>query len=467
MFGQSAPGYHAVNAVVFAATLIAVMLVLRRVGVPRQLAVAIPALFAVMPHYSTDRLWVAVFQANLSLALFAFATLLDLRAVESARRFIAWKLAGALALAGALLAYEIVGPLTLLTCVLLIRHAKRRPRGDPDRRITLALAACAIDLAVMAATAIWKSGVSDRLGVAGGPIDHLMHWQRVLFRQLLVFAGPYGGALPRTATTAALGLSATGLIASVLVATITFVYLSRLPRDAAERRVTRAIDVGTGGAMALALGVGVAAFSTHIGTHATGIGNRTAIVSSLGLAAMLAALLWPIGGPRRWKRVDLFALAIALLILPFSIVSNRIARYWTDASAAQHRIVDAIARADLEDADIVLLDDFCPYIGPGILFETSWDVTGMLRLVRGGTMEGDVVALGSALTDVGIRTTAYNDSIDYRYGEGLSIFAVDQASVHRIPDRATAETYFAFRSPARCDGRIGNGIDIFPPADRY
>jgi hypothetical protein len=167
MFGRSAPGYHAVNAIVFAAALIAVMLVLRRVGVPRRLAVAIPALFAVMPHYSTDRLWVAVFQANLSLALFAFATLLDLRAVESARRFIAWKLAGALALAGALMAYEIVGPLTLLACALLIRHALRAPREVPDRRIALALVACAIDLAVMTATAVWKSGVSDRLGVSG------------------------------------------------------------------------------------------------------------------------------------------------------------------------------------------------------------------------------------------------------------------------------------------------------------
>jgi hypothetical protein len=69
------------------------------------------------------------------------------------------------------------------------------------------------------------------------------------------------------------------------------------------------------------------------------------------------------------------------------------------------------------------------------------------------------------LTDAGIRTTAYNDSIDYRYGAGLLIHSVNEAKAHRIPDRASAEAYFASRSPARCDGRIGHGADIFPPAE--
>jgi MFS family permease len=51
-------GYHVVNIAVLAATAVLFYLSLRRLGIPRFLTLTIPLVFALLPHYSTDRFWI-------------------------------------------------------------------------------------------------------------------------------------------------------------------------------------------------------------------------------------------------------------------------------------------------------------------------------------------------------------------------------------------------------------------------
>lgn len=136
-FGVGPVGYHAVNAVVLGVSVILLALVLRDVLGSRALSLAVALVWALLPHYSTDRFWFAAFQANLSMALYFLSLHADLRAVEaSGRRVWAWKGIGLAALLGSALSYEVALPLFLVNFVLVGRRSQRlrgaRPGPPPS-----------------------------------------------------------------------------------------------------------------------------------------------------------------------------------------------------------------------------------------------------------------------------------------------------------------------------------------------
>lgn len=147
-FGLRPLGHHLVNLAVLAAAGVAFHTVLRRLGAPRPLALAIPALFVLLPHYSTDRFWWAAFQANLSMFFYFTSLYADLRFVEDdgRPRRAAWKLFAILTLVASVLAYEVVVPLFVLNIALVwfvaeyqdardggVREGDGHCKGDGDR----------------------------------------------------------------------------------------------------------------------------------------------------------------------------------------------------------------------------------------------------------------------------------------------------------------------------------------------
>ena len=79
-FGTDPLGYHVVNTLVLAAGAVLFYLVLRRLGLSRVLALAVPLVYALLPHYSTNKLWMAAFQIGLSMTLYFLSLYADLRA---------------------------------------------------------------------------------------------------------------------------------------------------------------------------------------------------------------------------------------------------------------------------------------------------------------------------------------------------------------------------------------------------
>lgn len=70
---------------------------------------------------------------------------------------------------------------------------------------------------------------------------------------------------------------------------------------------------------------------------------------------------------------------------------------------------------------VLLLDGICRGHGPGIVFETKWDVTGMLQLEYGDTtLLGDVMGPRTEIRPDSMTTLLYDDvTHTYEYGEDL------------------------------------------------
>jgi len=76
-------GYHVVNTALLGVGAVLSYLTCRELGVGRHIALAIALVFGVLPHYSTDRFWVATIQVTLSMTLYLLSFHADLRAARS------------------------------------------------------------------------------------------------------------------------------------------------------------------------------------------------------------------------------------------------------------------------------------------------------------------------------------------------------------------------------------------------
>jgi hypothetical protein len=147
LFTTDPLGYHLVNSAVFVIAVLLFYLSLRELRLPRLVVLTVPLVYGLLPHYSTDRFWVAAFQANLSMALYFTSLHAALRALRTrhARRW-TWKLLSLACLLGSTLAYEVALPLFLFSAAVIWLHARGLYiRGLSDWR----------EQASVAATATW------------------------------------------------------------------------------------------------------------------------------------------------------------------------------------------------------------------------------------------------------------------------------------------------------------------------
>jgi hypothetical protein len=167
LFGSNPIGFHLVNAAVLLLGTLLFYLVLRELDYQRLFSLAIPLAYALLPHYSTDRFWVAAFQATLSMALYFLSLYADLRAVRSQQvRLWSWKLFSLISLLCSVLAYEVFLPLFFLNPLIVWFHNQQQYPSLLNKqptRIKLAVLAGSHWL-VLITVVVFKALTTNRMG---------------------------------------------------------------------------------------------------------------------------------------------------------------------------------------------------------------------------------------------------------------------------------------------------------------
>lgn len=448
VFGVQPFGYQVVNAVVIVATGLLFYQVLRELGQSRRVSLAVPLLYAVLPHYSTNRIWYASFRAPLSILLYLVSLLAGLRSLRaSGRGAFAWGALSILALLASGLCYEAGLLFFLLSAVLF---AWRGGRG-----------LAALTVGALGAVMGFKFLTSDRLA-------HGVTWDSVvtLVRASLRINGwVYGLALPRTVWRAALGVPRIDLVVAAAILAGSYWALERIPDPPAQRLgAPGAARLVAWGLVVTILGQVLFLTTNDVALSATGISNRVAIAWAAGIAVMMVGLVaWLATWAGSSAQPRLFAVALALLVSSALLVSARLTASWIAAYHEELRVLAAIRGAlpTLPKGAVVLLDGECSYIGPGVVFESPWDLRGALWLMYGdSTVRADVVAPRLKVAPDGVHV------LDHVYPyDRLMIFDMRRRAVERIPDAAAADAYFARFNPDRTSGcprgKFGEGVRPF------
>jgi hypothetical protein len=475
LFGLDPLGYHITNAVVFTITTVLFYLVLRELGVSRSIAVAVPAVFALMPSYSTDRLWFAAFGYTLTLALYFLSLYADLRAVRSnTRTLVAWKFLALMALVASGLGYEIVLPLFALNMLIVWKRASATWPGGLVGRLGIIGAGSYVVLHYLLLSVVtsYKWITAEGLGVGG---SYRFHLARLLFGSLATDFGTYGIALPQAAWWGIRSANIASLLVGAALGLGMFAYMMCLT---AERRGTPPesafwLRLAGVGLVVYVLGHAIFLTTYRFGSSSSGIANRTNIGGAPGAALLLVGLVgWLAsharhGRPRRLA----FSSTIAALCMSALLIMSGLASFWGRAWSQQQSILlDIRSGADtLPSGGTLILNGTCPYVGPAIVFESPWDLTGALRIAYADpTLRGDVSTPRLTIEPDGIRTTIYgHEGGFYPFDGRLFLFDRRLDLLLPIVDAQTIRAYLA-EHPMHCPlGEPGRGVTVFPLDELY
>jgi hypothetical protein len=458
---------------------------MRRTGVPRAIALPAAAFYALLPHYSTDRFWMAAMQAPVSIVLYLISLLSGLRAAASAsvRSRIIWACAAVTALVAALLCYEVVMPLTLLSLFLWVRQAAAYRQRRPA---VLVLASCAALLLI----ALYKASVTARIR---HPEGWLAYAALMFFRAITPYYRPVVGGfslhwsiftnyfrngllLPwnawKLASTSPPGYLGTSTLAAAVAGALLFWYVRRMLTRSGEHMVERreAGRLLLTGVMIFFLGYAIFLTNANIHITPTGIGNRTAIAAALGVSLSFAAGAMLIASvlPVRWRAL-VYSSLVALMGAGGCFIVNQLGNYWAEAYQQEIAVIRASAAASPGGpaGKVVLLDGVCLYLGPAPVFESAWDFPNALALHFNvpGTLSGNVVSPGLAITPRAFVLSHYGTEYRYPYGPELVIYNAARGAVYPIPDFQAASHYFETINPDRTNAcpasDAGLGVKLY------
>ena len=473
VFGLNPLGYHLVNSLVLISGIILFYWVLRELKQNRLLALAVSLIYGLLPHYSTNRLWITCIHANLSMVLYFLSLYCDLRMLKAQPKFQwRWKIFGILSLVSSVLAYELFLPLFLLLNPLLILYRKRQLEQSASGfqfskgKLTLLLGS---NLLAIILTVVFKLSRTDRAGEFPGIKRLIYRLTYVPIEQSIrINFGDYGFNLPKLILKIILNdENITTLILAAMLALAIFFYLYQVAiqskNDVPKWRNMLILIV-------LGLTISGLSFSYLLSwTTPTGIGNRYAMAAAIGVACVQVGGCGLVSNlmSSSYSRKRFFCLSIALLCSCGFLINKTIASFWITAYHQQQEILTDIRQQfpTLPVGSTLILDGFCPYVGPGIVFETNWDVKGALRIIyRDRTLKGDVVKPNLKVKDDGISTFMYGTEYHYPYQQ-LFIYNFAHKMSYQLTDAETARSYFAKFNPdysKGCpEGREGEGVPIF------
>jgi hypothetical protein len=467
LFQLDPVGYHLWNSLVLVTIVLLLHRLLVNLRAPREIALAVPLVFGLLPHYSTDRFWIAAFQVNIAMCAALASVILDMRFARTPNtiRWL-WKAMGSLALLVSVLSYEVAAPLFLVSPFLIWLGVRPSVQAEPRAAAQVVLPLLASNVIALTAAVAFKATVSERVAISASPIQRMLS---TLVDATTVGLGTYGVGLPLTVGRVLRHhFDLRVLVVSLLIALGTAAYIWRVARRGERPFHPRAtwLRLIIAGAVVFVMGYGVALLAADIHVAATGVNNRTAIAAALGIATVfvasagLASGLWP-GNRLRWRS---FQLLIAALAFSGTLLVNTIAGFYVAAASAQGSFISDLRRAlpSIPSGSTVLIDGLCPFIGPAIVFETQWDVTGMLRMVYGDpTLLGNVVGPEFAL-DVDAVVLSHYVAYEYPYGDQLFVYDVGRRRLRSLTSLADARRYFEQRADPSCPaGTPGKGEAIF------
>jgi hypothetical protein len=137
MFGRHPLPYHLVNTVVLGLAVVFLYLGLKEIRLGRWLAFVVAVVFGLLPHYSTDRFWIASHQATLSMAfafigIYALSRSMRLETSNTAR----WLALAVLALVLSILSYEVALGLIIASLLITGWRGYVETRKDTQRRFS-------------------------------------------------------------------------------------------------------------------------------------------------------------------------------------------------------------------------------------------------------------------------------------------------------------------------------------------
>jgi hypothetical protein len=472
LFGVDPLGYHVVNSMFVAAGALLFYLCMRELREPPLFAIAVPLLFALLPHYSADRLWIAAMQANVSACLFFLSFYADSRALASPRAFWRWKVLGLAALLLSGLAYEVFLPLFVVGAVLLwVRFGTPRngePMGRAGRR------KCVLNLTTnmvaLGCVVVSKAIFSERNQLETSPGDYLASTARKLMTAFEVGYIDHVVKIPLTANQIIKHYaSGVDLIVATALGITVAVYLLR---SAAK---TGSLATVPASRMLAYVALGIVTFAAGfslfpIDQAMTGINNRTANAASVGVALSLVGAVGLIITrltPDRILQGRLFAGGIAVVGMSGFLTVNTVTGFWTESYARQ---LDVLAALDesvprVPPGTAIMLDGVCPFHGPAIVFDTSWDLAGALMLRHGHTdLRADVLHKRFGSAEHGMIVGSYGSDAVYEYGSRLLVYNYGLRNAFVLSDETSAQAYLAETRhgalPECTAGRHGFGARI-------
>jgi hypothetical protein len=456
LFGTDPFGYHMVNGLVLIAMALAMYALVAELGAPRLVALSVASVFVLLPSYSTDRFWFAAFGYPLTMTAYFLSSYANLRALRSRTRATAAKAVALVSLVVAGLGYEVVIPLFVANLVVLGYLAARAAPG-PTRATTARIARfLGPDVVLLAAIVAFKAASAAQSGVPGAYGRYLL-W--LLTGAVLMNLGAYGAGLPEAVRWAVSRVAwpSVVLAAGVGVAVFAFLAVERRRTDgwSTIRPYVRMIAAG---GIVFALGYSIFLVNARIQFTATGIGNRVAIAAGAGFAVAL------VGGFGATDRIastaglgggHVFAALVATTCAAGCLVTNALALDWVAASSRQEQVLASIRAhvpASVVDGSAVILDGVCPYVGPGIVFESNWDLAGALEVAFDDpSTHADLTTSVLTIGPTGISTVLYGTHRAlYRYDEGIVVYDEPSRTLIPIPDEAAARAWFAKRRASAC-----------------
>lgn len=473
LFGLRPLGYHIANMAVFSAMVVLLYMVLRELGFFRSVAVAISALYALLPNYSTNRFWFAAFGYTLSMACYLLSLYGDLRAIRRhpLRVLVAWKLVSLLGLLVAGLGYEIVIPLFVLNVVLVWFRARRLYQGGLPERLgpTGSILFLGSNLVMLALVVVYKAMTAQGVGLVGSVPVHIV---RLVAGSVVMNYGAYGLGLPYAAGWSAQVVAGLVLAIGVAVGLLVFGYLWFISRPGGDHRLNRDVwlRLGLGGLIVFGLGYAIFLTTGRIAFSSAGIGNRTAIVGALGMAiCLVAGVGWCSSLLPAAAFLHCFSGLIATICLAGFLVNNALAVSWATAWPEERTVLKEIRAAlpDLRSNSTLILHGVCPYVGPAIVYESNWDLAGALQAAYGDpTLKADVTTSNMEVEQYGLVTRIYSQTRVYPYGDRLLLFDHERRRVVSLGDARAAARYLGGnhpRLPRGCPGGSpGRGSQIFP-----
>lgn len=462
VFGLHPLGYHIFNACALVLVAVLLYLVLRELRLPRLACVAVALVYSTLPHYATDRFWIAAFQANLSTAFYLLSFYAGLRAVRASRRVLpVWLAIMALGVVGSLLSYEIVFPLFALNVGVIWWAGRRLAGAEVSRRElrftigTLVAAIVAVSVAKSALVALQGQG-GYQLGLHSSFLSHAFY---LVSGSVRLSLGTYFLAFPYVLWWIVQHrFSGANAAVAVLSGLLVGGYLWRIgrrDRQAFPTNGTARALVGSG-LLAFVLGYAVFLTNDYILFRSAGIDNRVNAAAALGVASVIVgaiSLLVHRMSPR--LRLIAFSSLIACTVASGVFVINTLASFWTSASQRQHAIVSGLTReaGRFRSPTTFILDGSCPEIGPAVVFADDGDLRSALDLASGDfSLRADVAseAMRASPKGLSIRMTFLHHVFwrTYAYGRHLLVYDATTGRLHRMTDRSQAANYLARSRPA-------------------
>jgi hypothetical protein len=463
-FGMQPLGYHIVNSAVLVAGGVLFQLALRRLGTSRAVAFAVPVVYALLPHYSTDRFWFAAFGYPLAMLCCFTHLYANLRATTAtSRSFASWKAIGLAAATIGAFGYEIAIPLLAVNLVVVTwRQRAVTPRYRSN--ISRFAAFWSMDVAVLIAAFLFKATIP---GGVEAPPDVIIHSARLVTGSIAISFGTYGVALAEPTRWGVAVAGIPTLVATAMVAIAVFVTMMRCT-EGSWLRPRAALQLATAGMIVFFVGYSVFVLTTRIYFTSTGISNRVAIAGTAGVAMVMVAGAFLISCLCRSElaRRTTVSLLVAGVCAAGAMITTGLADRWSLAWEREQEVLELMSDVRVPDGASVLLDGLCPYVGPAPVFESNWDLTGALEILYDDpTIDADVTTTRHSLDAGGISTQIYGSiRARYPYGQDLLLVEYPEGRTTALSNRRTAVMAIGDepRLPDGCErGIAGAGQTLF------